>query len=476
VSVFASVVAAESLGTLVLASVTRRRTVATVVALSVQVEAGDVLFVPVVRPPLAAGSALEVPLEPPAGPPSRPVAADRAAPRVARVSGRLAFDLDARETRTSWTGDLSGDTRRRFATPTTRLSFTAAGLPGGVTLRANLRAAYRYDELQSGPPPMSVRAYEIAAVRTFEAVPLEVMAGRFANPYESYSAYWDGLLVRVGRATGPGVGVLVGFEPTLHDEGFSSALPKLTGFLDYAARGSGWRYDTDVSVHFLRPVGAPDRSHLGWSQRIALGPFDISQRLRVDGGLDGRPWSIADLRLRTSLDIAGPLRLRAAYGRTRPTLYDFGESALPGSPPLAWPAREEAGIGVDLTGARASLSLDGARTHREGAGSGLTASGSAGLRLGGARLLLSGRRWARGADESLGISPALVFGTRGMEWRLGYRYYRAGAPTGIEPSHAVEAQVGFELARALHVTVRGERLWGASLDGMRVRLGIWRGF
>jgi hypothetical protein len=390
------------------------------------------------------------------------------------LSGRVSVDLDARETRTSWSGELFGEAVRRFATPTTRLSLLASGLPGNVTMRVNLRASYRYDELTDGPAPLSVRAYELAAVRSFDALPLQIMLGRFASPYESYSAYWDGALVRIGGDTGPGIGVAAGFEPRLHDEGFSTALPKLTAFADFAVHGRSWRYDTDLSAHWFRRDAVLDVRSAGWSQRLSLGPFDLAQRLRVNRGNSGG-WSIGDARVRAAVDVFGPLRLRATYGRLR---------AVPGvvrewtdTVALdAGPVREEASVGVEIDGRRAAMSLDAGGMRHDGGSPGSSLSMSARLRWDGGGVGLSGRRWSRAGTETWSLTPSLDAAIGGMSWRVSYRFYRTDTAASTLTTHAAGGDVRFVLARALHFTVGGDRQWGGSLSGARVHFGVWRGF
>jgi len=472
VPVFTDGTAQEPIGRVVFTSVTRRRSVAQPVDASVRLDRGAVVYLPLVQPAVVADGTGAAPSRPQTS--ARPAAPARAVDAGPRVSGRLAMDLDLRETHTSWAGNLSGDTRRRFATPTTRLSFNVTELPGDMSARVSLRASYRYDELALGPPPTSVRAYELSATKRFDVVPVEITLGRFSDPYESYSAYWDGLLLRVGRRTGPGVGVVAGFEPDLYNEGVSTALPKVTGFVDYSTRGGGWRYATDASVHFVRPGAAGRLSYVGWSQRLSLGPLSFNQRLRVDGGLDGRSWSLGELRLRSSLEVAGPLRVRGTYGRSRWAGYP--PSGLPDLAGLQPPEREEILAGVDLHGARARLSVDGGLTRQDGFGDGLSLTGRGSLRLGGAQLLLSGQRWTRADAHSLGVAPGVSLGGGSTRWRLGYRFYRTEAPYGNLTSHAAQAQVDAELSRSLHVTLQGERQWGQNLSGVDVRLGIWQSF
>jgi hypothetical protein len=458
----------ESLGRLVFTSVTRRRAVAVAVGGQLALQVGDVVFLPLAPPPQTAQVEDAVP--------AAAVTTAQPAPAReqggARISGRLALDFEARETLTSWSGELFGETRRRFATPTSRLSLSVTDLPGGLAIRTNLRASYRYDELAGGPPPVSVRAYELAAVKSFGGFPLELTLGRFSNPYERYSAYWDGALVRVGRESGLGVGVAAGFEPDLHNETFSRSLPKLTAFADFAARGGGWRYDTDASFHVARPTGAAERRYIGWSQRLAVGRLSLDQRLRADDGTGGSPWSLTQLRLRGSLQLVRGLRLRSTYSRSE----SLAVLGLLAADSLALPVRREATLGLDLSGSAAFFSVEAGRTGRDGDSPGWSVYGNAGVGMGAAQLLLSGRRWIHGDAESWSAAPALALRWSVWEWRAGYRLYRTSDGPRDITSHAAEAQIGLLLARDTRVALRGERQWGESLRGTRLALSLWRSF
>jgi hypothetical protein len=470
IDVYEDAVAVAARGRLVFVTVTRGRSIATDIDGSLALRNGDVVFLSLAPPTaeqalpeVAAGAAGQ------SGP--SPRRTEPAASRP-RLTGRLALDLDARETRTSWSGDLFGETRRRFATPTTRLSLVASQLPAGLTVRANVRASYRYDELVAGPAPLSVRAYELAAIKSFESVPLELMVGRFANPYESYSAYWDGALVRVGNRSGTGVGVVAGFEPERHDEAPSGSLPKLTAFAELATRGRDWRYDTDASLHLVRPAAGGDRHFVGWTQRVTLGRVTLSQRLRADGSPSSGDWSVTDLRLRGFLDVGRGLRLRGTYRRAAglPLLIDGGLTTI------VTPMRRELTVGFGLDGPRASLSVDGGRTVRDGRDAGYSVSAAGGLQVGSARLSASGRRWSRGDVRSLSIAPALAVRLSSWDWRAGYRLYRTEAPWSTVLSHAAQAEVGVSPMRGVHLSLRAEQQWGPTLSGTRLHLGLWRSF
>ena len=160
-------------------------------------------------------------------------------------------------------------------------------------------------------------ATSVTAIKTFDNAPLEFRLGRFQNPYEPYSAYWDGALMRVGGRTGPGIGVVAGFEPQRGNEGFSQDVTKVTGFADFSARGSSWSYSSDASFHVLRSDvdGLADQTFAGWSQQLSLGRMTFNQRLRVDRAAGSGEWTLAQLRVRTGVSVAGPLRLNVGYSR-----------------------------------------------------------------------------------------------------------------------------------------------------------------
>jgi hypothetical protein len=302
------------------------------------------------------------------------------------------------------------------------------------------------------------------------------MLGRFSSPYEGYSAYWDGLLLRVGGARGPGIGVVAGFEPSLYDERPSTELPKITGFADLSLRGDGWRYSTDVSVHYLRPSDGSEWSYAGWTQRISVGPLDLSQRLRLDGGIDGRAIELGDLRLRGRLAVAGALGLHAGYGRT-------GASALPPGVrgdvltlPFSLVEREEVSVGFDVSRGSGSLWIDAGQSRRSSQTVGRFVSGNAALPLGGSQLLLSGRYWRRGSFDSLGAAPALAFGLLQSRWRLGYRFYRTHSSGDAITTNAVDLRVSKSLGRSIGLTAGVQHQWGSNLAADRMELGLSRSF
>ena len=105
-----------------------------------------------------------------------------------------------------------------------------------MRLNTSMRLSHRTSPDEVIQPVTSLRFYQFDLEKRFEAAPLQLHLGRFHNPFDDFSGYWDGMMVHLGDE-GLGAGVAVGFEPNLWNETFSSDLPKVSGFLDYTGRG-----------------------------------------------------------------------------------------------------------------------------------------------------------------------------------------------------------------------------------------------
>lgn len=466
--VFAADTATTPLGILLFTAASRSRSVATMLEPAFELQRGDSLYVSLPTAEVTAGAPNRPGIETAqaAGEPSRQASTEGGP----RVSGRVTLEVDARQTRVSWEGaDLFGRTTRTFATPVSNVSLRVADLPGGFRLEMNARGSYRYSDGVAIKPERSVRVYNLSAVKVFERAPVEVRLGRFYNSYETYSGYWDGALVRVGRRTGPGIGVVAGFDPNRGDERPSGDVRKVTGFADFSARGASWRYDTDISVHFLRPAAdsLPDRRFAAWTQQGSVGRMAFSQRLRLDRDESGS-WSLAQLRLRTGVSLVGGLRLNLAYGRSRPGL--FRGSLLQLSP-----EREEMTAGFSVFGGASSLMFDAGSSQWADKERGFALSGSASTRVGSVQLFLSGRRWSRAGMTSLAAAPSIGFGGGWLATRLGSQFYRTRGMQTLT-SQAGTVELTATPSAGLWITLRAEQQWSRALDGTRIRLTVGRSF
>jgi hypothetical protein len=399
-------------------------------------------------------------------PRSTSTAATSTRERRARLSGRFGLDLEARETLTSWEGDLFGETRRRFATPVGRLSLRATDLPGGLEVRTLARASYRYTDGPTSLPATSIRIYDLTVVKPMG--PAELRLGRFHNPYEPYSAYWDGALLRVGGRR-VGMGVVAGFDPVRANEGFSADVPKFSTFTDLSFGGRGLRYDTDLSLHIARPDSAGTLAFAGWTQRVVMGALSLDQRLRVDRSEDGAEWSVADLRVRGALRLGSSFTVHGGYARSRAGA-PF-RTFLPDAP-----VRREGFAGVSMRRGEASFSVDAGRTAYGDAPAGWSVSTSSAARIGRIDLYASARRWTTSGRSSVSAAPVIGFPLGPVTLRTGYGFYRTKGPGGVLASHTGDLSGTLGSANGFRLTLRAQQQWGSQFRGTRIVVGIWRSF
>jgi hypothetical protein len=465
-SVFASDTASVPMGQVYLSAASRSRSVAQPID-GITLARGELIWLELVPPVEAAAQAVAAPTAASVGATPRTSATTVGGPRL---SGRIGLDLDARETRTSFEGvDLFGTTRRRYATPVSTLNFRLSDLPGGFTVESNIRASYRYSDGVPIDPETSVRVYNLSVSKEFESAPVQIRLGRFYNPYETYSTYWDGALLRVGNR-GVGIGAVAGFDPERTDEAPSTNVTKITGFADVSQRFGAIRYDADVSYHILQSKldSVPDHSFAGWTQRISIGRFDVNQRLRMDRDDASGTWSLAQVRVRGGFLIGSSFRLRGGFGRTRP-------GVLRGEPADSSLERDEITGGFSVFGSTSTLGIDFGSSNWADEGRGLTVSGNANTRLGGLRLYASGSRWWRGDQTSLSVAPGFGFQAGWLTTRLGYQLYRTQG-TATLMSHAGSIELSATPTARLFISVRGEQQWGSNFKGTRIRLSLGRSF
>ena len=464
--VFATPTGSDVLARLEILSVSRRRSVGMPLPGSAELLRGAAVYVELTEVDRRSASEPEQATEVTA----RSATSTRvaSAPDGPRVSGRVGLDMDGRESRISWSGDLSGETRRRFATSVARMAFTASGLPAGFVLRGNLRAAHRYTDFSTVLPTWSVRAYELSLARRFERVPVDVRLGRFHNPYERFSTYWDGALLRVGGRSF-GIGFVGGLEPSRSDEAFSSGLPKATAFADLRLGGASWRYATDVSWHRLEDDPGYRRTFMGWSQAMRVGRVALSSDVRVDRPLEASSRSLGWGRVRGALDVSDAVTLNATFVRRA--------RGLPGDTAVAEvDHREERSVGLSIRHASGAASLDGGWTRWADASPGQYASAALNQRVGSFWLRAGGRYWTREGAHSISVFPGIGGRIGSVDVTASYRLYQTTREDLTSSSHSVDLSSGFSILDDLRVTVGGQRQWGANLSGIRMHFALWRAF
>jgi hypothetical protein len=473
---------ADLLGILLIQSATERRAVAVFPGTPFSVQRSDLLYLGLPRA-LAEARALEAEVEVAAANPVDSTGAERAereprpdqssAPRPpVQWRGRVSLDMDALQTTTRFGEGPEDEIQRSFSTPTFRLQARARDLPGGVRLNTSMRLSHRTSPDDAIQPVTSLRFYQFDLEKRFEAVPVQVHMGRFHNPYEDFSGYWDGMMVHYGEE-GLGAGVAVGFKPELWNEGLSTERPQVSGFVDYSARGATSEYSGAVSYHTTRPsIDEPDRTYLGLSQRIRLGGAWIRQRLQVDRSIDGADWALTRLQLDASVPLPGGLSAHAGWRRWR-TYYavvPFGELG---------PRRDRASAGLSFWSPGGGISADVSLDRPDVGDEARTVSSSFYLRrtplLG---LGFSGiaSYWERGDDTSILLAPQLRRELGRAEVRAGYRFYRTSGGFGDIFSHFGDLAVTMPLGGGLSARIHGLVQWGDDLTSNRILASLWKSF
>jgi hypothetical protein len=420
---------------------------------------------------------LRAPAEEPPTPESPGIRPDASVPTEAvtakaRPYGRVGLEMSASRS-TTLVGQTDPESvQRTFATPVLRVDATVPEAMGGFTLRTSLRAAHRHASQRLITPSTSVRVYAAHLERDFEDLPLRLAFGRFSSPVESYSGYWDGLLVRVG-SRGLGVGAIVGFEPERWNESPSTERAKTTAFLDLDRRGRSWRWRGNISAHALRPTNdVPTHTYLGATQRISVRGLTLSQDLQLDRDPSEGAWRISRLRVRGAVSLGGPVALRAGFSRRE-------SFVLGGTLPFA-PRSDRVDAGFSIRGEGGFLSADvGANEDAQGnrtwgtAGSfvvyriaGLEATGASG----------SVMRWTGLNGDIISASPSLSRDLGSARIRLGYRFSHADYLARVTTTHGTHASADMRLSDGVRLFARVRVQWMGALRNEGVDLRLYRVF
>jgi hypothetical protein len=426
--------------------------------------------------PAAAGAAPRVGAPPARSDPAPATATSGAsrgatAPVGPRPHGRIGLDVTAARTTTRVGTVDPTDVDRTFATPSFRFDATVPRALAGFQLRTSVRLAYRYSSEDLIRPAASTRVYAATLERVFTAVPMRVALGRFHSPVESYSGFWDGALLRVGRDVG--VGTIVGFEPDRWNERPSFTSPKATVFVDASARGSGWRWAGDLSAHALRPTDSlPEHTFFGASQRVSVGPLRVGHDLQLDRE-EGGGWRVSRVRVNGSLEVGAGFQVRGGFARRETWISGLTEAFFA-------PRGERVDAGLSLRGPAGFISVDGSRvSDRSGRHSrGITGSFSLdqlpGMPVAG--LWGSVARWTGPYGSTITAAPSLSFRVRPAWLRTGYRYSRSDYLDRLNETHAVEGSLDVPFSSGLRATGRMRLEWGGTLNGQSFDLGLYRIF
>jgi hypothetical protein len=380
--------------------------------------------------------------------------------------------MDALQTTTRWGDSPEEESKRTFSTPTLRLLARVQELPGGMRLATSMRLSHRTSPDDAVQPVTSLRFYQFDLEKRFEAVPLQLHLGRFHNPFDDYSGYWDGLMVHLGEG-GLGGGVALGFEPEIWNEAVTTDRPKVSGFLDYSARGETAEYSGAVSFQAMRPrIDLPDRTYLGLSQRVRLGGAWINQRLQVERSAAGSDWTLTRLQLDASLPLSGGLSAQGGWRRWRASY-----SVLPTDE--LGPLHDRASFGLSYWARGGGFSADVALDRPDLGEGSRTVSSSFYLRrtpLLGLGFSGTASYWTRGEASSLILSPEVRRQFGRAEIRGAYRFYETSTGLGSLRHNSADVALTLPLGGGFSARLQGFVQWGADLTSNRLMLSLWKSF
>ncbi len=383
----------------------------------------------------------------------------RLAPRAwrpARLEGSAAFEVVGRRSTTYGLGSGPEQVSRDFAVPTLRLQAVIRDLPGGGRLTIQGRASQQTGSSGLFDRGTVVRVYEAYYER--EAGSARFLAGRFFGPYEPFSGAWDGLLVRWGGPQGVSAGLAAGFQPARGDERLSTQVPKVTAFAGFRWWGPGWRVESDLSAHAWRPRdGTPDRTFVGWSQRLGLGGVRLDHLMELDRQVDGG-WKLERLDARAAAPLASRIELSAEYFRDR-----LGSWGAP-------PDSEIAGTDRLLAGARYRFPggwLSGDVAWLAPAGGSRGRSYSAQLQLpelaGAVSLKGSVSYWTMGGNRGLVAIPQLGWPRGPGQPTIAYEMYRSSVAAASTVSHGGEVMLRLPVGEQVEWLLRLSARYGQNL-------------
>ncbi|MEJ2340341.1 MAG: hypothetical protein P8Y15_15825 [Gemmatimonadales bacterium] len=408
-----------------------------------------------------------------------------AAPRP-RVTGRLSLDFSGLRSETERPGS-AGAVVRTFATPSIGLRTRATDLPGGLGIDLNVRASYRASTDSLVRPVTALRLYRATISKSFKSFPLQLQLGRFYNPFEAFSGTWDGLLVHGGRqANGFGGGVAAGFQP-IGTEGITADLPKYSLFLNYKYARSRAYYATDFSFHQLRPRdGRQNHKYLGWSNRLRVDRFLLSQRIQVDRNPATDRWTVTNLQASLSASLGPKLSLNAGYSLRQP--YAMGSTGTPeevdpldaaeGPGDLAGiaPPRPEDPIsfrrdrlsgGLSLRLASGTIAADFATSRIEDGA--VNYSYSTGISfprtaLAGLGFSAGASYWTQAGSKGLVVTPTISRAFGRVQTQATYQFYRTQNATREITTNAGEVGIRIPISERIGSSIRGRIQRGSGLN------------
>ena len=470
----------EQLGPLRIVGVTTSRTVATFAGEPFAVTRGDVLTI-VVRSGenIVDESIAQQPQDSVAQPGRQSVfeqgTTGRQFPPVEegiRVSGRLALGMDLTSSTTNGVRS-AGEQARNYQIPSANLRARVEELPGGLRVNVDSRFAYRNSESALGINPLnSLRIYQLNIEHDRPGSAFEGRVGRFFNPAETFSGFWDGAGLAYAPDEGFGAGALAGFQPDRADEGFSDELPKYTVFGSFAHRAQEAQYNANLSFHQVFPSDPLLSTHtfLGFSHTFRQKLFRLRNLVQVDQNPENDEWTLTRIQVHGIVPIGDKFSLRARYFLRRPYQIYRAENQIGYE-------RDRISGGFTMRAFTGVVSADVSTNSSDIEGRSYTYTSFVNIPqinlfdLGFSTLV---HYWTRGSEaDVIYVAPALFRYFGRAYTQLQYQYQQSSFDEFTAANHAVEWSVNFPVGRRLRSSIRLQSRWGDTTSMYRLFTTLW---
>ncbi len=468
------------LGLLRVVGVTASRTVTTFAGAAFPVTRGDSLTITVI----GTGQVEEIADTPPSDTldtPGRRSVLDQGTDGVQlppveeglRLSGRLALSMDLN------TADTQGlrsafERTRIYRIPTVNVRVRVEEIPGNLRVNVNTRYAYRSNESRLGISPLeSFRVYQLNLERALPGRPFQAQVGRFFNPAETFSGYWDGLRLAYVPDAGFGGGILGGFQPERANENFSTDFPKYTAFGSYAYRSieGSQRYNATLSFHQVFPE-SPFSTHtfLGLSQTLYYGSFRLRNQIQLDQDPADDQWSVTRLQVHGIVPVGSQVTARVRYFLYRPYQLLLTQNII-------GYRRDRLSGGLSVKAFSGTFSADVATNTSDIDRRSFTYTGFASLpRLISPRTGLStfAQYWyQRGGADVVYVAPSVFHYLGRLRTELQYQYQRSNFDVITSSDHALEWSIHFPIVHRVRSSIRLQTRWGDLTQTYRVYTTVW---
>ena len=391
-----------------------------------------------------------------------------------RISGRLALSMDLTSVTTE---GLQSDFERtrNYQIPTVSLRASVEELPANLRININSRFAHRGNDSRLGiPPTNSLRVYQLNVEHANPGSPFQARLGRFFNPVESFSGFWDGVGFSYMPTEGFGAGVLGGFQPERGNEHFVTDLPKYSAFGAYAYRSDdgSQRYNASVSFHQVLPDDDVLSTHtfVGVNHSFHSRGFRLRNLFQIDQDPVTDSWELTRLQVYSMIPVSRSISLRGRYLMRKPYNLFLPENTI-------GYRRERVSGGFALRAFSGTFSADVSVNTSEISERSYTYSGFASVpRLGALDLGFTAmvNYWRRDDDaDVIYITPSISRNFGSLLTQLQYHFQQSNFDVIESTNHTMELAFNLPLGNRIRSSIRLQSRWGESTSMFRVYTTLW---